>query len=289
MNIAVIKLKDIIKYAIVFITIVAILIIGINMLKKEEINEEKSKTSFFDFIKNSSFLFCLKMEMPIISSSSDVVLTNVDINTSKNILGTELSIMDSLKEKENTKQIENVAINENTKNEIKENEVSNNEIKEEKTENKAPEGKLVTEVISENNIKASFTNEGNNVQINNQTDYDLTDIINNPSYENTNKNKFVIYHTHTCESYTSSEKYSYEMTGNYRTTDLNYTVSRVADELAECLEGYGKTVVHDKTYHDYPAYNGSYGRSLKTMQKVLETNKDAEIAIDLHRDAVRKQ
>ena len=289
MNIAVIKLKDIIKYAIVFITIVAILIIGINMLKKEEINEEKSKTSFFDFIKNSSFLFCLKMEMPIISSSSDVVLTNVDINTSKNILGTELSIMDSLKEKENTNQIENVAKNENTKNEIKENEVSNNEIKEEKTENNAPEGKLVTEVISENNIKASFTNEGNNVQINNQTDYDLTDIINNPSYEITNKNKFVIYHTHTCESYTSSEKYSYEMTGNYRTTDLNYTVSRVADELAECLEGYGKTVVHDKTYHDYPAYNGSYGRSLKTMQKVLETNKDAEIAIDLHRDAVRKQ
>lgn len=289
MNIAVIKLKDIIKYAIVFITIIAILIIGINMLKKEEINEEKSKTSFFDFIKNSSFLFCLKMEMPIISSSSDVVLTNVDINTSKNILGTELSIMDSLKEKENTNQIENVAKNENTKNEIKENEVSNNEIKEEKTENNAPEGKLVTEVISENNIKASFTNEGNNVQINNQTDYDLTDIINNPSYEITNKNKFVIYHTHTCESYTSSEKYSYEMTGNYRTTDLNYTVSKVADELAKCLEGYGKTVVHDKTYHDYPAYNGSYGRSLKTMQKVLETNKDAEIAIDLHRDAVRKQ
>ena len=289
MNIAVIKLKDIIKYAIVFITIVAILIIGINMLKKEEINEEKSKTSFFDFIKNSSFLFCLKMEMPIISSSSDVVLTNVDINTSKNILGTELSIMDSLKEKENTNQIENVAKNENTKNEIKENEVSNNEIKEEKNENNAPEGKLVTEVISENNIKASFTNEGNNGQINNQTDYDLTDIINNPSYEITNKNKFVIYHTHTCESYTSSEKYSYEMTGNYRTTDLNFTVSKVADELAKCLEGYGKTVVHDKTYHDYPAYNGSYGRSLKTMQKVLETNKDAEIAIDLHRDAVRKQ
>ena len=117
----------------------------------------------------------------------------------------------------------------------------------------------------------------------------LTDIINNPSYEITNKNKFVIYHTHTCESYTSSEKYSYEMTGNYRTTDLNFTVSRVADEFAKCLEGYGKTVVHDKTYHDYPAYNGSYGRSLKTMQKVLETNKDAEIAIDLHRDAVRKQ
>lgn len=78
------------------------------------------------------------------------------------------------------------------------------------------------------------------------------------------------------------------MTGNYRTTDLNYTVSRVGDELAKCLEGYGKTVVHDKTFHDYPAYNGSYGRSLTTMQKVLESNQDAEIAIDLHRDAVRK-
>ncbi len=60
------------------------------------------------------------------------------------------------------------------------------------------------------------------------------------------------------------------------------------DELSECLNQYGKTVIHDKTYHDYPSYNGSYNRSLATFTKILKENSDAEIAIDLHRDAVRK-
>ena len=78
------------------------------------------------------------------------------------------------------------------------------------------------------------------------------------------------------------------MTGTYRTTDLNFTVSRVGDELEECLKQYGKTVIHDKTYHDYPSYNGSYDRSVKTLQGIIDANNDAEIAIDLHRDAVRK-
>lgn len=63
-------------------------------------------------------------------------------------------------------------------------------------------------------------------------------------------------------------------------------MQKFGDELEECLKQYGKTVVHDKTYHDYPAYNGSYDRSAKTFKSILESNKDAEIAIDLHRDAV---
>ena len=52
------------------------------------------------------------------------------------------------------------------------------------------------------------------------------------------------------------------------------------------MKQYGKTVVHDKTYHDYPSYNGSYDRSLKTLKNILNENGDSEIAIDLHRDAV---
>ena len=126
------------------------------------------------------------------------------------------------------------------------------------------------------------------MQVNNKSVIDITDILNNSNYEIKNKNKFIIYHTHTCESYTSSEAYNYNMTGNYRTTDLNYTVSRVGDELEKNLKEYGKTVIHDKTYHDYPEYNGSYSRSLKTMNSILSNNKDAEIMIDLHRDAIRK-
>ena len=72
----------------------------------------------------------------------------------------------------------------------------------------------------------------------------------------------LIFHTHTCESYTASDKYQYEPTGTYRTTDLNYTVAKVGEELTDYLQKYGYNVTHDTTYHDYPAYTGSYNRSL---------------------------
>ena len=65
-------------------------------------------------------------------------------------------------------------------------------------------------------------------------------------------------------------------------------MQKCGDELKACLEQYGKTVVHDTTYHDYPSYNGSYDRSFGTLTNILKENADGEIAIDLHRDAVRK-
>ena len=99
------------------------------------------------------------------------------------------------------------------------------------------------------------------------------------------KNNILIFHTHTCESYTPSETYPYEQTGNFRTTDLNYTVARLGDELTNYLLGFGFKVNHDKTYHDYPAYTGSYSRSLESVKKDLQEN-PSDIIIDLHRDAI---
>ena len=99
------------------------------------------------------------------------------------------------------------------------------------------------------------------------------------------KNNILIFHTHTCESYTPSETYPYEQTGNFRTTDLNFSVARVGDELTNYLMGYGFNVIHDKTYHDYPAYTGSYTRSKTTVENILKTN-PTDIIIDLHRDAI---
>ena len=95
-----------------------------------------------------------------------------------------------------------------------------------------------------------------------------------------------LFHTHTCESYTSSEKFPYTPTGNYRTTDLNYSVARVGDELEKLLKNYGYNVIHDKTYHDYPSYNGSYNRSLTTVFNILADNPNIDMVIDLHRDAI---
>ena len=75
------------------------------------------------------------------------------------------------------------------------------------------------------------------------------------------------------------------MTGNYRTTDLNYSVARVGTELKKYLEKRNFNVEHCLTYHDYPSYSGSYSRSLESIEGLL-SGKDTQIVIDLHRDAV---
>ena len=74
--------------------------------------------------------------------------------------------------------------------------------------------------------------------------------------------------------------------GNYRTTDLDYSVARVGSVLDESLTKKGFNVIHDLTYHDYPAYNGSYSRSFNTVVKVLEKAPTTQLVIDLHRDSV---
>lgn len=279
MNIAVINLRDIIKYTVSFLLVLAVLALCISTFQKGELKDNigKVESNAFSSISNSSFLSCLKTGIPLITNYDEKHEKNTNI-TSEMILSTQLAFINNLEEIEDLEEglVENVEeTNKNDRNSVKE-EIKNEHIPE--TAN--------TEVISEHNINARYTDTANTVQINNQTGYNLTDIISNSDYELTNKNKVIIYHTHTCESYTPSDNFNYEMTGTYRTTDLNYTVSRVGDELEKLLTGYGKTVIHDKTYHDYPAYNGSYGRSLKTMQGILENNNDAEIMIDLHRDAV---
>ena len=106
-----------------------------------------------------------------------------------------------------------------------------------------------------------------------------------PDFEIENKKDIYIYHTHTCESYTPSQNYEYEPSGNYRTIDLNYSVARVGTELTNYLEKKGFNVKHNVTYHDYPNYSGSYDRSLQTVQSELGDS-NTEIVIDLHRDAI---
>ena len=103
---------------------------------------------------------------------------------------------------------------------------------------------------------------------------------------NVNNKNVLIFHTHTCESYTETENSKYNQTVNFRTTDLNFSVSRVGTELENQLKLYGYNVLHDKTYHDYPSYTGSYGKSLETVQNLLTTNKDFDVVFDIHRDAI---
>ena len=139
--------------------------------------------------------------------------------------------------------------------------------------------------IIPSNVPDKATCELFGVKLRSECDYNLEAEITDLNAE-FNKNDVLIFHTHTCESYTPTEQYRYESTGNYRTTDLNFSVSRVGDELEKYLSNYGYNVVHDKTYHDYPSYNGSYNRSLVTVKKLLEQHSSTDVVIDLHRDAI---
>ena len=144
---------------------------------------------------------------------------------------------------------------------------------------------LNTKVI-DSIVPNTYTNSYDGVDIKNGTDYTLTDEILNPSGLEYNKSDVIIFHTHTCESYTPTEAYPYEESGTFRTIDLNYSVSRVGDSLTDQLTSYGFNVIHNKTYHDYPAYTGSYGRSMETVQGILNEKPNTDIIIDLHRDAI---
>ena len=142
-----------------------------------------------------------------------------------------------------------------------------------------------TKVITEKNKVDKFNVQIGNVKIRNESKYDINENVLNFDFKLNNKKDIVIYHTHTCESYTASEKYNYVQTGNYRSTDLSYSVSRVGDILEFYLKKLNYNVVHSSTYHDYPAYNDSYNRALTTVSNLLNNN-SSEIVIDLHRDAI---
>ncbi len=92
------------------------------------------------------------------------------------------------------------------------------------------------------------------------------------------KPQILIYHTHGTESYKPASE------GNFHSLRKEYTVIEVATIIANELTKRGYEVLHDTTYHDYPSYNGSYTRSLSTIQKILKENPSIKVVLDIHRD-----
>ena len=281
-NVTVINVKGSLKKVVILIITLSTVFILTKLAKKMKTSE------IFKINISEKLIGCLDIEIPSISSiyekSNTVIKSEEEENPNvliENILGVELA---KIKEIEQTQiieedQTENLAtenIEQNTKieNETQENTETNTQVILENVE---------TQIVTQNPISESFNSEINGVKIKNETSFDISNIM--ETALEINKNNILIFHTHTCESYTPSEKYQYQQTGNFRTTDLNYTVARVGDELSNYLLGFGFNVYHDKTYHDYPAYSGSYNRSLTTVQNALKTN-PSDIIIDLHRDAI---
>lgn len=283
-NVTVLKMRDIFK-VIIGITFLVIVVLGISKIFHKDTKENSKGVQKIEngikALSQFSMINCMDQTIPTMSSINEEyknIAKEDDQKENKNILQemlkTQISSVNAIKESE---EITNKENNEN----IQENEKNQTE---EKQEIQLAQEGLQTQVITQNPISENSNVTYKNVKIKNQTSYTLTEEMLNPDIIIENKN-IILFHTHSCESYTSSDKYPYTPTGTFRTTDLNFTVVRVGTELENQLKQYKYNVIHNTDYHDYPSYNGSYTRSLATVENILKTN-PSDIIIDVHRDAV---
>ncbi|MGH4117601.1 stage II sporulation protein P [Clostridium sp.] len=101
------------------------------------------------------------------------------------------------------------------------------------------------------------------------------------------KPRVLIYHTHTCEAYLTSDKETFKTTNSL---DPTRSVCAVGDVITEELESkYGIAVIHDKTVHDKGDYDNAYKKSGVTLDKYLKEYKDFDLIIDIHRDSVKNK
>lgn len=209
-NFAVINFKTIVKNIIKAIILI-ILIIGI-MNIGDLITSSTKKFSYVDIVKNNiniqfntdenenTFAKMLSTEIPILSSSN---------SEAKEI--TEKKVP-------NNKTIETSSKSSNNKKADKPKDNSNKE--------EVPKT-VATSVISENNLPESYNATYNTVKIKNETSINLSQEILTPNVDYKDKKNIIIFHTHTCESYTPTEKNPYAASGNFRTIDLNHSVAQV--------------------------------------------------------------
>lgn len=153
----------------------------------------------------------------------------------------------------------------------------------------APQGKVV-----EKSFKASDTDgyaKVDDVYVQNKTTKQLDlpaiaalspDIVLGPN----SAPQVLIMHTHGTEAYAQDGSSVYQESGTARTTDPNYNIIRVGDEIGRIFSEMGLSVLHDKTLCDYPNYNGSYDRSKAVVEQYLKQYPSIKIVMDVHRDAL---
>ena len=277
-NVTVINIKKSINKMVIILSILVLTFLVMRIAHKYHSNEVLQVNISERFVK------CLSTEIPAIISTYNKSNTEIkedneeeEYDFAKKILGIELAkVKESNKKKEEVHEniIEKEVLAEENKEEIGEKQTNEQEIS----------SNLSTQVVTQNPISESYNIELNGVKIKNETSFEINNTILERQL-NINKDNVLIFHTHTCESYTPSELYPYQQTGNFRTTDLNYSVARVGAELGNYLTNFNFNVTHNKTFHDYPAYSGSYDRSRETVENVLKSSQN-DIIIDLHRDAI---
>ncbi len=100
-----------------------------------------------------------------------------------------------------------------------------------------------------------------------------------------NSPQVLVYHTHTSEAYMDEDVDFFYESFYSRTDNEDFSVVAVGDAITDVLNRRGIKTIHDKTVHD-ATYNGSYDRSVQTVQSDMEKYGDIKVVLDIHRDAI---
>lgn len=144
--------------------------------------------------------------------------------------------------------------------------------------------------IAEKTIGADGT-QVENCFVKNKTglDFDFESILKTPLTfkvkENSDSPQVLIYHTHTSEGYMDEDVDYFYDSFYSRTQNEDFNVVAVGNVIADTLNKKGIKTLHDKTVHD-STYNGSYDRSVQTVQSDMSEYSDIKVVLDIHRDAL---
>ena len=130
---------------------------------------------------------------------------------------------------------------------------------------------------------------GGGVTIKNETSYtaDVAGISSDPAFKiEKGGTQVLIVHSHATESYAPTDKYNFRHTSLDRTTNTDYNMVRIGEELKSELENRDIKCKHIKDLFDYPEYNNSYARSCAAVEAAISENPEIKIVLDLHRDSI---
>lgn len=207
-NVTVIRLKDIAK---ILLIVIAIYILSKFILKNLSLKECLNKSIN---INDSSFIkLGIDTESNIIKNISKTNLDDEKTEEIENNFKTD-SLKSMLKmglNLFNTEEAER-SIGQEIEEKTEENNIDANTNSEEQKMAQVQEitTDTTTQVVTQNPITERYNKEYNGIKIRNETSYELTDDMLNPDNLEIDKKDILIFHTHTCESYTQTENYQYE-------------------------------------------------------------------------------
>lgn len=152
-----------------------------------------------------------------------------------------------------------------------------------------PENMKPIKSIDSSQKTALGKNSSSKILLKNETSYSINvnDMLNSKLNIDFMQNPLVlIVHTHATESYSKDGETYYDPSVSDRNQDINENVVSVGDVIEKVLKENGIGVLHDKTLHDYPSYNGSYANSLKSVENYKQQYPSIQIVLDIHRDAI---